>query len=369
MDERVIQFRVGVMVLATLIIAAILIVMLGEFPTPFRRAYTIEVIFPEAPGVKEGTPVRKSGIRVGRVTRVGFAADDPRFADQRGVIVTAEIDSDKKLYEDEVCQIRSSLLGDVELDFVIKDYNKKIEKKKAPSRELLDTGRVLEGKSTADPTGLKDVFQDEFKTVKDAGRALAGAGDALKTAAERAGKLLEEDGLITNVASEARTTLVQVRKVAESANKIIGEKDTQEKLRNSLAALPDKIDNTFKRLNTTMNLVDESLRSINEFTGPLGKNGAERVRKIDRAISTLDSLMTQMETFSRRLNSQQGSLGKLVHDPELYNHLNSAARKIDKLTRKLEPIINDMRVFTDKIARDPGSLGVRGALKRNIPIK
>ena len=294
-------------------------------------------------------------------------ADDPDLADKRGVVVKAEIDGNRKLYQDEVCEIQSSLLGDVELDFVLDE--RKGEEKKAPSQKLLDTSKVLKGRYSADPTGLKDAFSDEFETVKAAGKALSGAGDALRAAAERVGELLKEDGPITNAVAEATTTMKEVKKLAKSINTVIGDEDAQNKLRDSISALPDRINATFQNLNNTMSLLDRSLRDINNFTEPLGRNGAERVRQIDQAISTLGSLMTQMEGFSRKLNSQQGSLGKLVNDPELYTHLNNAARNLDKLTRKLEPIIDDVRVFTDKIARDPGSLGVRGALRRNIPIK
>ena len=361
MDERVMQFRLGVMVLATLIIAAILVVMLGEFPTPFRGTYTIEVIFPKAPGMKEGTPVRKSGIRIGRVTKVGFAADDPRLADKRGVLVTAEIDGNRKLYEDEVCRIKSTLLGDVELTFAVEE-----DEKKAPSGELLDTSRVLEGKFSADPTGLKDVFEDEFTTIKEAGIELKNASIALGKAGQSVSDLLEtnQEG-ITRAIDEAHHTLTAVREVATTAQELIGDKETQRKLREAMKKLPDTID----QMNDAMTVARRNLEHLEKFTRPLGENGAERVRQIDQAISMLGSLMTQIEGFGRRLNSRQGSLGKLLHDPELYTHLNSAARNVDRLTRKLEPIINDVRVFTDKIARDPGSLGVRGALKRNIPIK
>ncbi len=69
MDERVMQFRVGVMFLATLIIAAILLVMFGKLPSLTGRHYTIQIRFRYAPGVTSDTPVRKSGVLIGRVDR------------------------------------------------------------------------------------------------------------------------------------------------------------------------------------------------------------------------------------------------------------------------------------------------------------
>ena len=69
MDERVMQFRVGVMFLATLIITGILLVMFGKLPRLHRRNYPVQVRFDDAGGVTKDTPVRKSGILIGRVER------------------------------------------------------------------------------------------------------------------------------------------------------------------------------------------------------------------------------------------------------------------------------------------------------------
>ena len=86
MNERIMQFRVGVMILATILIAAILVLLfMGSSPL-LHGTYTIYIKFSDAPGVTRDTPVRKAGIRIGRVRNVQFADDDA------GVIVTAEID-------------------------------------------------------------------------------------------------------------------------------------------------------------------------------------------------------------------------------------------------------------------------------------
>ena len=68
MDERVLRFRVGVVVVAAAIITIILITLLGAWPSPFTPRYTLHIVFPAAPGVTVDTPVRKSGIEIGRVS-------------------------------------------------------------------------------------------------------------------------------------------------------------------------------------------------------------------------------------------------------------------------------------------------------------
>jgi phospholipid/cholesterol/gamma-HCH transport system substrate-binding protein len=76
-----------------------------------------------------------------------------------------------------------------------------------------------------------------------------------------------------------------------------------------------------------------------------------------------------MTVFTEKLNSADGTIGLLINDPQLYQHLNRAAKNIDEITRELKPIKDDLRVFTDKIARHPESLGVRGALEKKAGIK
>ncbi len=62
--------------------------------------------------MNEGTPVRKSGILIGRVTKVDFAQEG-------GVNVTAEINEGVTLYRSEVPQVTGSLLGgDVVIQFI-----------------------------------------------------------------------------------------------------------------------------------------------------------------------------------------------------------------------------------------------------------
>ena len=73
MNDRVMQFRVGVVVLATAIITGILIVLFGDLPSLVQATYPLKMSFSDARGVADGTPVRKNGILVGRVTSVELA--------------------------------------------------------------------------------------------------------------------------------------------------------------------------------------------------------------------------------------------------------------------------------------------------------
>jgi hypothetical protein len=66
MNDRVMQFRVGVVVLATAIITGILIVLFGDLPSLVQATYPLKMSFSDARGVADGTPVaaRFAGLAV-----------------------------------------------------------------------------------------------------------------------------------------------------------------------------------------------------------------------------------------------------------------------------------------------------------------
>lgn len=113
-DERVIRFRLGVMAIATVAVGATLILLFGGKPELFKNSYTVNVKFEDATGVSSGTPVRKFGILVGRVTHVGFADDGD------GAIATLEIDSEVRLRTNETFSINKGMFGDAVIEVIDK---------------------------------------------------------------------------------------------------------------------------------------------------------------------------------------------------------------------------------------------------------
>src|SRR5580698_7789907 len=98
MDERIVKFRVGVIVLFTMIVLGILVLLFNDFGSLWHGKYTVFVHFSQAPGVAADTPVRKDGILIGKVVKVRFADEDPRFQTEGGVIVTVNINSDRRIH-------------------------------------------------------------------------------------------------------------------------------------------------------------------------------------------------------------------------------------------------------------------------------
>ena len=113
MADRRLQLRLGLFVALTLVVLAALVILFGRAPSLFTNRAQYAVLFPEAPGLAVGTPVRKSGVRIGDVTQLDL--------DSASGEVRITIEVDKKYVprsgEDAVIT-RGLLSGDTALDFV-----------------------------------------------------------------------------------------------------------------------------------------------------------------------------------------------------------------------------------------------------------
>jgi len=359
MDERVYQFRVGVLVLTTLITAAILVLLFGELPAFFQGRYPVEIHFTDATGISEDTPIRMSGILIGRVQTV-------RFADQEGtegVIVSAGIDRGITLYENQVCRLSSSLLGDAELQFVAGNNP---DLPKTP----VEPGHLFPGVAASDPLSVISHLEGD---LSEAIQSIANTSDQVGQLANQVNGLLETNGdQFTRIVNKAESTLDSINTLVLGVNDVVDDPARRDKLKQALDELPTLLTDMQSAIDgfkTTIDTADRNLKNLEGFTQPLGERGEELIAKVDSSFSRLDVLLGEFAELGKALNNPQGSLGQLLNNPDLYQHVNQAAANIDQLTREMRPILYDVRVFTDKIARHPEELGVSGALHRSSGLK
>jgi phospholipid/cholesterol/gamma-HCH transport system substrate-binding protein len=110
---------------------------------------------------------------------------------------------------------------------------------------------------------------------------------------------------------------------------------------------------------------------VQKVADPLADNGRGLVEKADelfkklgRSADRMEELVENLLLFSQALNRSDGTLGKLINDPRLYNNLTDATDQVNRLAIELRPVLYNARLFTDQLARNPEKLGVRGALER-----
>ncbi|MEO1970601.1 MAG: MlaD family protein, partial [Pirellulaceae bacterium] len=136
MDDQVLGLRVGILVLTAAIVLAILVGLFGPGRHFWTKEYTVNVKFPQAPGVKFGTPVRKSGVLVGRVSGV-------QLTDDGGVLVTLSLDKSKPVKATEQPRIKTAnfVSGDAIIEFVPDLANPTTEQ--LTDGDFIGTGKVM----------------------------------------------------------------------------------------------------------------------------------------------------------------------------------------------------------------------------------
>lgn len=366
MDERVMQFRVGFVVAASLLVTAILVIMFAEPKSLLQGSYPVYIVFDQAPGVLPDTPVRKSGIRIGRVVRVEFAKDADGRQDTR-VMVTAAIDNDKMVYQDEVCQLQTNLLGDAVLEFVR-------DTRPGRSTERLEPGSQIQGTFQLDPArvlgSMQEGLQQSIYEVTETARQLQTVGQSLNITLKNVNTILEENrGGIKAAIDQAEVSLRSVADAANVANQLFGDPETQQIIRDQIRRVPalvDDVQKTLRNLDQGVRVITETAQDVKRVTGALGSE--ESIAHVKMAIERLGTTTAELEAFAKAVNSSDGTLSRLIHDPELYQSVNRAAQNVERLTRELRPILDDARVFTDKVSRHPGVI-VRDAIRPNPGIK
>jgi phospholipid/cholesterol/gamma-HCH transport system substrate-binding protein len=359
MNERTMQFRVGVTILAAILCAAILVLFfMGESPM-LHGTYTIYIKFSDAPGVTRDTPVRKAGIRIGRVQNVQFAEDDG------GVVVTAQIDRGRILYNNEQCRATNSLLmGDATLEFV---RNPSFQGEKTQ----LENGTVLQGQMPADMTASIAGLQGKAAMTLD---TLNTAGRDMHEVLTRVDRLMAtNETRVNHMIVQADETMQLVQKALTASNDILGDPKLRGQIKETIAEMPAVLKQTratVERVAGTFDALKANMENIEPLSKKLGEGGPSLVDELQTSLKNLDELSYNLMKFSEKLSDPPGSLGALLHDKgELFQHVNHIAKTVDELTRDLKPILDNLGILSDKLARHPSTLGVRGALEKDNGFK
>jgi phospholipid/cholesterol/gamma-HCH transport system substrate-binding protein len=338
----------GVVAVATILVAAILVLMIGSFSSILQGTYQLDVSFDEAPGVSKGTPVRKFGIRIGEVSNVGFAKD------RAGAIVTVKINDDVEIKDNETLRIDRGVLGDAVLEVIEATHPEKNEPE------------LKKGEVRPDPLAIVANIEGDLARAL---RSLANTSDDIGELATRVNDLLgNNEEQVVRIVNKMEKTIDRLSSTVASMDDLLSDPVLKENLKRSISALPEVLTDAreaISGLKTALSGVDRNLANLEGFTRPLGERGNELVANIEGTLAKLDKVMGDLSAFSEGLNNSEGSLGMLMNNPDVYQQLNEAATRINGLTKQFEPILNDTRVFTDKLARH----GLNGVLKRDTGTK
>ena len=369
MNERVMQFRIGMFVIVAGLVLTMLIVWFGESPSLFRDHAFVKVRYDEAPGVAEGISVRKSGIRIGEVLSIDF---DERPNKPDGVIVVLSLERKYKIRKGSVAKITRALIGDVAIDML-----------PGTSTEFIDLGETvasapeIAGDVTPDPSKALAAATAAFEKVGGTLTAIEEAANGFAKVAKKAEKL---DDFLDTIGETGRN----ISAAAKGINRVIAENEAD--LRPAIANIrsaSDKLNAAFdpqtaaniravaERLNAVSAKLDAGLTDLRpvfaDLGGPSNKvipttNLGQALLRINRIAADFALLTSGLSDGKGRLNPN-GSLQKLVLNAELYDNLSRMSGSASAVFELAKPAVKSIGEFARKIAADPAVLG-RGVLQR-----
>ena len=369
MNERTIRFRVGVVIFATMMITAILIVINSDVSwSPFHEQYQIQIKVDEAPGVGTNTPVRRRGILIGRVAKVEDTDEE--------ALITVNIDQGKVIKTNEIARVQASLIGDSVIDIVrgFTEEGAPAVEKGAPA---VAPGAQIKGVHNPNPMEMVADMQGDLKLMVG---SLRRAGEEVGDLANRFNEILGDQDAerFNRMITTMESSLVQFGQTMGHLNDILGDEKSKEQLKKGLADMPLLISDAkaiMEGFQVVLGSADQNLKNLQGLTGPMGERGDAIVRSLEKSALNLQALLGEVALLSKNLNSSEGTFGMLIHDRQLYDQVTRAVydvrvliSKVETMSRKLRPILEDVGVFADKIGRDPGRL-IRDAARRPTLIK
>src|SRR5579884_1713997 len=255
MNEQALRFRIGVFVLAGLLLLAVLITLFGSFPRLFVRSHEYVVRFADAPGVEQGTPVRRSGVRVGEVRRV-------TLDDETGEVrVLIQIEHQYTIRHSEQPTLVHGLLGgDTSIDFIPVQGEKVDRSPVPPGSELAGVRQPTVNTLLAEASDVLPTTQEALNDIRKAAQRY-----------EKMAPLLEETAReYRDLAKATREMVPELRKTNDEVREMA--KATRE-------AVPaiQKAANDIGGFARSANEAVPELRRTNAEVGALAKDARETI--------------------------------------------------------------------------------------------
>lgn len=368
MNERVMQFRIGMFVIVAGLVLTMMIVWFGESPALLRDQRYLKARYAEAPGVLEGVAVRKSGIRVGEVVGIVF---DARPDQPDGVIVTMAIESKYSIREGSVPRLSRSLIGDVTVDLLPGTGKSNLELGQTAAEAPIVEGEVAvdPGKALAAATLAFEKAGDTLNSINEAASGLAKLtqnADQLQgflktwtqTGQDVSSVSQGIDQFLKTNDNDLRTAVASIRKVGDKLDSTLTP-ETQDALKTGIA----KFSSASARLDSELADVGPLLKDLGASVQhtPTTDFG-QSVRRLNRVASDLELLSAALRDREGKLNTE-GSIQKLLIKSEFYDNFNAVAVNANAVLNQLKSVVSSFRNFAERVSRDPAALS-RGAFQR-----
>ncbi len=299
--------RVGMLVLAAIVILIVTVVSLGQEQHFWERKVHYRIHLVRTNGLQVGAQVSLSGVAIGSVTDMTLA---PNPADNY-IEVTFKVAQEvaPRIRENSVASIHTfGLLGDRYVELA----------PGTPDSPVIEPGGLV---ASIDPTDYEAVLGQSGDIVTNVVEVTTSLKDVLQSIQRGEGLLgamVRNKEFGDETLRDLRDSLANVKATSQSLSEVVGRvnrgqgvvgallRDSKEN-RKLVAGLPRAVDS-----------VHDVTRRLKDGRGTVPRLiGDEAYAK--RVLGNLDRTLAELSEVVAKVNRGQGTLGKLVNDPALYD--------------------------------------------------
>ena len=368
-DERVMKRRIGALVLIMLGVLFTLVFLFADQNFQWReKGSMLRLKFSNAPGVVPGTPVSRSGIRIGRVTNVTLQEDGM-------VLVTSSLDPGKLVFQGDSAMVVKPIMGDSEICI-----SSRVAPGETPSP--LTQNDVLTGDPYLDPMAFLSSIQGQ---VAGTLHSIEKTSDEMRGVFSNVNEIVGKNkDTIEGMITQAKTTTEVLQRIMVVADSFLADsEELRTNVREAVAQAPKLIAESRTAVQTlsnrmvqTLQSVDQTLATVNATVGGmdghldgLAREAEVAISHVNTSLDSADRLLSGLDEVTQKINKGQGTIGALVNERTLHDQITDTIANVELMTARLEPILNDMRILSDRLARHPEQLGAAGLINPSTGTK
>lgn len=290
------ELKVGIFVFVGVFALGALIIVLGSRQEMFSRQYPIYAEFEQVTGLKQGAPVRLSGVDVGVVDGI-FFPDDPSSRKLKVRLLIRNNVRERIRQDSKAAITTQGVLGDKYVKISLGTTGEPVRRgetipseKPADYMALADSAGDLLGRLTSIATKV-----DVLMTTNSGGDAMKSVGGILASVEEIFDEVKHGDGLLHTLIYDDEAA--QTFKDLQTASANLAQITTEIRSSGVVQTLSDP-------------KTKESLTKATNAMANLEKASA------DAAQATAD-----LKSIMERIDKGEGTVGALINDPAVYDDL------------------------------------------------
>jgi hypothetical protein len=345
------NLAVGLTVIVALVLLGVLIVIFAVLPTVFRGGYPVVMNVRTSGDIHEGDPVHMAGVRIGYVTDRAFR--DPHHP-ERGVRVTALIDEHIHLPANvRVHVFTKGLTGQPYIELKpdgpprLGPGGRKLEYFPRDGSMTLSVVRRGSSMIPEELLRLLRSLRDSFAGLEDLGKLARTLNEIIAPPpAEQPTPAAAATAPATAPRPRGlRAALAKLDRTLDGLAALVGDPNNQANFKASLANLAE----ASARATEAMTAVRQFAQQARDTTAASEKKLARMMGKFIDSADALTGVLASARQAVSRVADGEGTAGKLINDPKLYNNLLEVTRQLNQLVKDFRHLVETWKASGVKI--------------------